>query len=335
MNSFNSTPSSTGPSRDSRLRELELLFELSRAVVRARSVGDVAEAALDTVIEATRADRASLLLFDEQNVTRFRAWRRLSPRYRAAVEGHSPWGPEDSDAIPIAVADVLTDQSLETVRDTITGEGIRALAFVPLIHDDRVLGKFMVYYDQPHNFSPDELRLAETIANQVAFAIHRSQTDEALRESEERFRRLADSMPQIVWTALPNRHCEYVNRQWSDYTGLPREEAYGQGWLSIVHPEDRERTCQASRAFVVDEPYFIEHRLRGKDGSYRWFLVRGTPVRDEARRVIRWFGTSTDIHDQKLAQRRLEKHAEELREADRHKDEFLAVLGHELRNPLA
>lgn len=317
------------------LRELELLFELSSAVARARHLDEVIEAALDAVLDASSAQRASLLLFDEEKVARFTAWRGLSDSYRARVEGHSPWRPEDKDAVPIGVADVTADESLTPFLETILGEGIRAMAFIPLVHEDRVLGKFMIYFDEPHEFSSEELQLAQTIANHVAFAIQRHQDEAALRRGEERFRQLADSMPQIVWTLLPNGACDYINRQWTEYTGLSPEEALGRRWMSAVHPEDGERTWAASGAFERGEPYVIEHRVRGRDGTYRWFLARGIPVRDETGQVVRWFGTTTDIHEQKLDRVQLEDQARQLREADRRKDEFLAVLGHELRNPLA
>jgi len=152
---------------------------------------------------------------------------------------------------------------------------------------------------------------------------------QALRESEERFRTLAEALPQIVWVTRPDGWHEYYNRRWYAYTGLSEVESIGRGWAIPLHPEDRARSeARWRQATETGELYEIEYRLRDRNGEYRWFLGRALPVRDAEGRITRWFGTCTDIHDQKQAQ-------EQLRESDRQKDEFLAMLAHELRNPLA
>jgi PAS domain S-box-containing protein len=153
--------------------------------------------------------------------------------------------------------------------------------------------------------------------------------EEALRESEARFRQLADAMPQIVWVARPDGYTYYCNRRWYDYTGLTREETIGFGWAGRLHPEDHQRSLDCwNQAVRTGEPYEIDYRIRAADGSYRWFLGRALPVRDPAGHVLRWFGTCTDVDDKRRAE-------EALKEADRRKDAFLAMLAHELRNPLA
>lgn len=157
--------------------------------------------------------------------------------------------------------------------------------------------------------------------------IHRQ--TEALRLSEERFRLMADAMPQIVWVTRPDGYHEYYNQRWYDYIGCTPEECIGHGWNVPLHPDDRQRAIDDwNRALSTGEPYEVEYRFRGRDGDYRWFLARALPVRDEAGHIVRWFGTCTDIEDIKKAARALE-------EADRRKDQFLATLAHELRNPLA
>jgi PAS domain S-box-containing protein len=152
---------------------------------------------------------------------------------------------------------------------------------------------------------------------------------EALRLSEERFRLMADAMPQIVWVTRPDGYHEYYNRQWYDYIGATPEESIGHGWNRPLHPEDRQRAIDRwHQAVTTGEPYEIEYRFRSRDGEYRWFLGRAVPVRGESGQIAQWVGTCTDIEDMKRAE-------ESLREADRRKDEFLAMLAHELRNPLA
>jgi PAS domain S-box-containing protein len=157
----------------------------------------------------------------------------------------------------------------------------------------------------------------------------RRRGEESLRESEERFRRLADAMPQLVWTALPDGTVDYYNSRAREYAGVTRAADGTWTWQVVLHPADREATLRAwERAVATGQPYECEHRVRMADGRFRWHLSRGMPVKDGAGRVVRWFGTATDVHELKRAH-------ESLREADRRKDEFLAMLAHELRNPLA
>ncbi len=152
---------------------------------------------------------------------------------------------------------------------------------------------------------------------------------EALRRREVEFHQLANAMPQIVWTARPDGYLDYYNERWYEFTGFPRGQGGDASWEPILHPEDkplwRDVWYNAVRA---GQPYQLEFRfLDRRTGEYHWFLGRALPVRDEAGQVTKWFGTCTDINDQ--------KHAEEaLKEANRRKDEFLAMLAHELRNPL-
>jgi len=154
-------------------------------------------------------------------------------------------------------------------------------------------------------------------------------TQRALRESEEKFRTITEVMPQMVWTSLPNGENEYSNGRWCEFTGLPGAALLGMHWLDVIHPDDRAALLAAWARSREDGALFeCEHRMRRHDGEYRWVLNRALPVRDDAGRVVRWMGTVTDLHDQKLA-------AEELKAANARKDEFLAMLAHELRNPLA
>src|SRR4051812_33073540 len=139
--------------------------------------------------------RASVLLFDGTGVMRFQVWRNLSDRYRAAVDGHSPWSRDTADPAAIVVEDVEADATLGPLRDVVLSEGIRALAFVPLVSHGHLLGKFMIYYDAPHVFSADEMRLAASIAQHVAFGVERVRSDAAIEDlliREQGARREAD-----------------------------------------------------------------------------------------------------------------------------------------------
>jgi PAS domain S-box-containing protein len=152
----------------------------------------------------------------------------------------------------------------------------------------------------------------------------------ALAESEERFRVLTQAIPQLVCSCRADGSLDFCNDQWSEYTGQSPAQAYGSGWLDAVHPDDRPAVAAAwGRAVATGTDVQTSYRLRrGADGAYRWHLARAWPQKDDAGRAVRWFGTCTDIDDQKKAE-------DALVLADRRKDAFIAMLAHELRNPLA
>ncbi len=134
----------------------------------------------------------------------------------------------------------------------------------------------------------------------------------AARQSELYFRTMAEAVPEIIWTATPRGETDFFNQKCYDYTGMTLEQLCGTGWKSIVHPDDLAATLgRWENALEVGEPYEIEYRLRGKDGIYRWFLGRANPIRDGSGKIIKWFGITTDIEDQKHNQEVLEQQVQE------------------------
>ena len=164
--------------------------------------------------------------------------------------------------------------------------------------------------------------IAEDITN-------RKRAEQALREGEERFRTLADATPALIWGSGTDKACDYFNRQWLDFTGRPLEQELGSGWIGGVHPDDRVRSRETyAKAFDARMPFTMEYRLMRHDGEYRWVIDTGVPRFTPDGRFFGYIGSCIDITDRRRAE-------EELRIADRRKEEFLAVLSHELRNPLA
>src|SRR5262249_14775484 len=140
-----------------------------------------------------------------------------------------------------------------------------------------------------------------------------AQAEEALRESEARFRQLAESLPQLVWTCRADGTCDYISPQFVAYTGIPEAEQLGFGWLQQLHPDDREPTIAAwNQTVATGEPFDIEQRVRRNDGVDRWFKARAVTLRDSGGKVVKWFGSNTDIDDQKQAERSLLESKERL-----------------------
>jgi PAS domain S-box-containing protein len=138
--------------------------------------------------------------------------------------------------------------------------------------------------------------------------LQREQSARASAEaSEQHYRALADAMPQIVWTARADGYNDYYNRRWYEYTGLAPEQSGGWSWQHVIHPDDVEASVRAwAKAVAAGEDYQVEYRFRrAADGEYRWHLGRAEPLRDASGRVLKWFGTATDIHEQKVAEERV------------------------------
>ncbi|WP_224245752.1 sensor histidine kinase [Hyalangium gracile] len=154
------------------------------------------------------------------------------------------------------------------------------------------------------------------------------QVREALVRSEREFRTLAESIPQIVWTARPDGQVDYVNQRLGELVGRQGSELLEPGWHRILHPENVPEVLVAwRRSLETGEPYQVEQHLRRKDGVYRWHLTRAVPARDESGRVIKWLGTSTDIDD-------IKRQEAELRRSASFEQQLIGIVSHDLRNPL-
>jgi two-component system CheB/CheR fusion protein len=142
---------------------------------------------------------------------------------------------------------------------------------------------------------------------------NRKHAEEALRQSEERFRTVADNVPQLIWTNEPGGKANYFNRRWYEYSGLTYDESAGPGWQAMVHPDDAPASVERwQEALNEGEVFDAEYRLRAADGEYRWFIGRNVPLRQDGQ-VLSWFGTATDIDDFKRAEAALRESEERFR----------------------
>jgi PAS domain S-box-containing protein len=156
----------------------------------------------------------------------------------------------------------------------------------------------------------------------------------AMREAEQRFQFVANMLPQLIWSARPDGELDYCNGRWFELTGVTL--APGEGWERVLHPEDRGRCAEAwARSVETGEAYEVTCRIeRASDGAYRWHLGRAIPQRAADQTILRWYGSYTDIEDERALGAEAERARDKAQEMTRLKDEFLATLSHELRTPL-
>jgi two-component system CheB/CheR fusion protein len=157
-----------------------------------------------------------------------------------------------------------------------------------------------------------------------------------LRRSEATYRTLGEAVPDLVWSSDADGRADYVNQRWTDYTGMTLEDFRSIGWTKLVHPEDKDSLRERwSSARSRDGVFEAEFRCRRADGTYRWLWCRALPLQDGDGRIYKWVGTASDVTERRETEEHLRRTDAALREADKRKDEFLATLAHELRNPLA
>jgi PAS domain S-box-containing protein len=179
--------------------------------------------------------------------------------------------------------------------------------------------------------------LCATALLALFWALYRRRTQQ-VRRQESRLRDVIETIPTLVWTALPDGFVDFVNRHWQEYTGLSNEKTVGSGWEAAVHPQDLKRHAEKWRASLrTGEPFENEVRYRRvADGQYRWFLTRAMPLRDAGGKIVRWYGVSTDIEDRKRAEGERETLRQDLAHVNRvtSMGQLTASLAHEIKQPI-
>lgn len=299
-----------------RYEELRNLHELVSRLNAAGWVGEVYEAALDVFTRTLSPDRASILLLDSDGVLRFKAWRGLSAEYRRAVESLSSWKSETTDAQPLLVSDAAENTSLEPYRSAILKEGIQSLASIPLLAQGRLIGRCTLYSNVPRRFTSEEVRLAQTIAAQVAFAVIRKQAEEALSERERAMRTLVTSLPGVVYRCLndPDWTLEYISDQVRELVGYTPEEFLSSRvtWTRLMHPDDVGRVWDEVQAAVAQaRPFQLEYRVRARDGRELSVWEQGQAVMNPDSSVAAREGFIMDITARKKVEEAARRSYEE------------------------
>src|SRR6266702_8112669 len=223
----------------------------------------------------------------------------------------------------VIIPDVATDPKWpDEYRDIAIRNGIRAAWSEPIVtKDDEVLGTFALYSHELRVPTEEDLALIQGAGHIARIAIERQRSQESLtaalekiKNSEARLRQVIDTIPTLAWCNLPDGSNEFLNKRWHEYTGLSPEESNGWGWQVAFHPDDLPPLMERwGELLASGESGEMEARLRRYDGEYRWFLIRVEPLRDETGRLLRWYGTSTDIEGLKQTEEKLREDERELR----------------------
>jgi len=256
--------------------------------------------------------------------------------------------PLNADSGPCAMAAYLNEQVIAADLTTETrwaadewcpmalAHGVRACWSTPISSSaGNVLGAFAIYYPEPRMPTPLDQAIIAQFTHIASITVERQRSQEALtsaldeiRTSETKLRQVIDTIPTLAWCNLADGPNEFLNKRWHEYTGLSPEESHGWGWQVAFHPEDLPLLMEKWRELLVSrEPGEIEARLRRHDGVFRWFLIRVEPLRDQTGKVIRWYGTSTDIQELKQTEEKLRDDERELRRITDAIPQAIVVLG--------
>ncbi|MFL9839715.1 PAS domain-containing protein [Sphingomonas sp. ST-64] len=257
--------------------------------------------------------------------------------YRIDSDGQIQFGPcVASDALPVLTGSIAVEElgpASEAYREGRTvvvadssGDGAYAgtglarhspsAVGVPLMRGGAWVASLYANQAGAREWRREEVALIEAVAQSAWDAVERAVAVTALRDSEEKFRAIANSIDPMVWSTLPDGYHDYYNDRWYEFTGVPYGSTDGAGWNDMFHPDDQERAwAQWRHCLATGDPYHIEYRLRHHDGVYRWVLGRAQPVRGEDGAITRWFGTCTDIQDIVDAREVLARSREELEQA--------------------
>jgi PAS domain S-box-containing protein len=251
------------------------LYQLLTALSRAGTLEDLYDVTLRSLLDATGAERAAILLFDDDGVIRFKASQGLSAEYQAAVTGHSPWPRGTRDAQPLVVPDVQIDEGLASYREALLREGVRAVAFVPLALDAGVFGKFVLYYSLPHECAADELEIANAIAAHVALATQHKRAEIARAHSEQRLQAILDNSATVIFLKdLQDRYL-LVNRRYEELFHVTQTDVLGRTDHDLFPAEVADQFQANDRAVLeAGLPMTFEEFAPHDDGIHSYISIK-------------------------------------------------------------
>jgi formate hydrogenlyase transcriptional activator len=308
----------------------EAVFDALKMILLGAPLNEILTSVTRLIEAHSEGTLCSIFLVEEDGLRlRYAGAPNLPEAYRAATDGVCI-GPNVGSCgaaaylrQPVFVSDILSHPNWASFGDVVLQSGLRAAWSTPIMsHDAKVLGTFCMYYREVRHPQPADIELIDHAGRIAGIAIERQQSQEALRRaldeiraSEAKLRQVIDTIPTIAWCNLPDGSNEFLNKRWHDYSGLSPEESSGWGWKATIHHEDLPKVLDKwTQLLASGEHGEVEGRMRRYDGVYRWFLFHTEPFRDEVGRIVRWYGTSTDIETLKQTEKKLREDERELRQ---------------------
>ncbi len=312
-----------------------VLYQFAQRQHTATDVKQIHDAALDAIVSAFDCQRAAILLFDKDHVMRFVASRGLSQKYRKTVEGHSPWNRDAKNPKPVCISDIDTADIATRLKSTIRNEGIRAAAFIPLITSQKLIGKFMTYYDSPHVFSDGELKLATTIATQLAQAIEHKRDELALRQKEAELEQMVTQTPFMLTRCTQDLRYRYVSRAYAEMLGRKPEEFVGKKIISMIGQKGLQTILPYVNKVLKGHNVEYEMEVPFQGVGPRWVHCVYVPDRHSDGTVVGWFASLIDVGLRKQTEVLLRKSKEVLEESVRERTRQLHTANKELKAEIA
>lgn len=312
----------------------QYLSLLSEAVSRAEKPEQVYELALSALQNTLGAPKASILLFDEDGIMRFKASNGLSEAYKEKAQGHSPWSKDEKNASAIYIENVEVEPSLKALNSTIKKEGIVSLGFIPLIYKQTLLGKFMVYFTEPRHFTNAEKELAFLIATQVAYAIGQKNAETALLKSEDNLRTVFDNT-QVGYILINNKleilsfnypASKYVEKRFNKklLNGKIISDFFPEGSY-----EPRKKIHEALSGGNVSE---FDFNVINPSGEEEWYNIKYSPVRTNSNEVTGLVLAFKNITLRKRNEIELNKSFELVSQQNKRLLNFSYIVSHNLRS---
>lgn len=318
----------------------KLIAEISRAPAGEAGLQKIYAEAL-TSLGSIGVERASILLFDPDGVMRFKAWLGITDAYRAAVEGHTPWTPFDVNPPPLVTEDIYKDESLRPYWPVFESEHICALAFIPLLYREKVIGKFMLYSRVPYHFE-NEIDPAHTIAQLVAYAVVRKKIEDKIGHSERRLKAILDNEPECVSLIGAEGTVLEINKKGLELfeaSSLP--DIIGKCFHNLIIEKDRNAFREMTRKVFLGEAGSMEFEVITLQGSRRYLSIQAVPFYSDEKERILLLGITSDI----TLRKKIEIEREVILEKEKvarigaersvhQRDEFLSIATHELKTPM-
>jgi len=298
---------------------LQLLLQLTKRITSNLELREVLRSVSATVRKAMHADAAGVAFFDEVS-DKCRIYALDFPDAKGFVKEEIVVTPglafkrawESSKPVIVNTND--PEELGPEIYALVVAEDLNGHCLIPLVSRGRTVGVLIVARKLEGSFTSEDVDFLSEASGQIAIAIENCLAYGEIVELKEKLAQVVDTIPTLAWSAGPDGSADFFNQRWLDYTGVSAKQALGSGWEVAIHPDDLPRMLERFRqALNSVRPLEVEGRFRRFDGEFRWFLFRASPLCDECGKVVKWYGTNTDIEDRKRAEDALRSHEQNLR----------------------